>query len=86
MNVSLTPQLENYVKQKVAAGKYNSVSEVMHEALRLLEERDVLKEIKLEALRRDIQEGIDELDRGEGTPLNMEDIKAKARAMKENRD
>ena len=67
MNVSLTPQLEDYVKQKVAAGKYNSVSEVMREALRLLEERDALKEMKLEALRRDLQAGIQELDQGEGT-------------------
>lgn len=86
MNVSLTPQLENYVKQKVATGMYNSVSEVMREALRLLEERDALKTMKLESLRHDIQEGVDELDRGEGTPLDMEAIKAKARAMKENRD
>lgn len=85
MNVSLTPQLEDYVKQKVAAGMYNSVSEVMREALRLLEERDAIKEMKLAALRRDLQEGIDELDQGQGTPLDMDDIKAKARAIKESR-
>ena len=80
MNVSLTPQLENYVKEKVAAGMYNSVSEVMREALRLLEERDQLKEIKLAALRQDLQQGIDSLDNGEGSPLDMESIKAKARS------
>ncbi|WP_320818676.1 type II toxin-antitoxin system ParD family antitoxin [Thalassolituus sp.] len=85
MNVSLTPHLEDYVKQKVAAGMYNSVSEVMREALRLLEERDALKEMKLAALRRDLQEGIDELDQGQGTTLDMEEIKAKARAIKESR-
>ena len=85
MNVSLTPRLESYVKQKVAAGMYNSVSEVMREALRLLEERDALKNMKLAALRRDLQDGIDELDRGEGTPLDMNEIKAKARAIKESR-
>ena len=85
MNVSLTPRLESYVKQKVAAGMYNSVSEVMREALRLLEERDALKNMKLAALRRDLQDGIDELDRGEGTPLDMSEIKAKARAIKESR-
>ncbi len=85
MNVSLTPKLESYVKQKVETGMYNSVSEVMREALRLLEEHDALKDMKLAALRRDLQEGIDELDRGEGTPLDMGEIKAKARAMKENR-
>lgn len=86
MNVSLTPQLESYVKEKVAAGMYNSVSEVMREALRLLEERDALKEMKLAALRRDLQDGINELDRGEGTPLDMDEIKAKARAIKASRD
>ena len=80
MNVSLTPQLEAYVKEKVAAGMYNSVSEVMREALRLLEERDTLKAMKLAALREDLQVGIDALDNGEGTPLDMEAIKAKARA------
>lgn len=85
MNVSLTPLLEDYVKQKVAAGMYNSVSEVMREALRLLEERDAIKEMKLAALRRDLQEGIDELDQGKGTPLDMDDIKAKARALKESK-
>ncbi len=85
MNVSLSSQLESYVKQKVAAGMYNSVSMVMREALRLLEERDTLKDLKLATLRRDLQDGIDELDRGEGTSFNMSEIKAKARAIKENR-
>lgn len=83
MNVSLTPQLENFVKQKVEAGLYNSVSEVMREALRLLVERDGIKEMRLIALRRDLQEGIDSLDQGEGSPLDMDQIKAKARAIKE---
>jgi antitoxin ParD1/3/4 len=82
MNVSLTPQLENYVKEKVSTGMYNSVSEVMREALRLLEERDALKAMKLAALRNDLQHGIDELDNGAGSPLDMDAIKAKARARK----
>ena len=55
MNVSLTPKLEDFVKQKVDQGLYNSVSEVMREALRLLVERDAEKEMKLVALRRDLQ-------------------------------
>jgi len=85
MNVSLTPKLEDFVKQKVDQGLYNSVSEVMREALRLLVERDAEKEMKLVALRRDLQEGIDSLDRGEGKPLYMDEIKAKARSIKEAR-
>ena len=80
MNVSLTPKLEDFVKQKVDQGLYNSVSEVMREALRLLVKRDAEKEMKLVALRRDLQEGIDSLDRGEGTPLDMEQIIAKGKS------
>tara|TARA_R110001592_G_scaffold362628_1_gene677406 strand:- start:8127 stop:8393 length:267 start_codon:yes stop_codon:yes gene_type:complete len=84
MNVSLTPELEQLVKQKVAAGMYNSASEVMREALRLLEERDELRKLKLKALRQDIQQGIDDLDQTGGEVLDMEIIKAKARAMHEH--
>jgi antitoxin ParD1/3/4 len=40
MNISLNPHFEELVKGKVESGLYNSVSEVMREALRLLEERD----------------------------------------------
>ena len=40
MNVSLTPELENFVNSKVKNGRYNSASEVVREALRLLEEHD----------------------------------------------
>lgn len=77
MNISLTPHLESLVKTKVESGLYNSASEVMREALRLLEERDQLNTLRLEALRRDIQEGIDS---GESLPLDMEAIKARGRA------
>ena len=83
MNVSLTPQLESYVKQKVADGMYNSVSEVMREALRLLEERDQLRQVKLEALRKDIAEGLESVEQGETKPLDMNAIKARARAGRE---
>ncbi|VAW76857.1 hypothetical protein MNBD_GAMMA15-2624 [hydrothermal vent metagenome] len=79
MNVSLTPQLEIFIKQKLAKGMYNSVSEVVREALRLLEERDALQAMRLEALRKDIGRGIESLDNGEGKPMNMEVIKARGR-------
>ncbi len=79
MNVSLTPQLEDYVKQKVANGMYNSASEVMREALRLLEERDAFQAMKLEALRKDISQGLESLESGRGRALDMSAIKAKGR-------
>jgi antitoxin ParD1/3/4 len=76
MNISLTPHLEEIVKGKVESGLYNSASEVMRDALRLLEERDQLRALRLEELRREIQKGIDS---GEATPLDIEDIKARGR-------
>ena len=77
MDIFLPPDLESLVKTKVESGLYNSASEVMREALRLLEERDQLDALRREALRRDIQEGIDS---GESSPLDMEAIKARGRA------
>lgn len=44
MNVSLTPQLEEFVRRKVESGLYNNASEVIREGLRLLIERDAAKE------------------------------------------
>ena len=76
MNISLTPYLEELVKGKVESGLYGSASEVMREALRLLEERDQLQKLRFDELRRDIQTGIDS---GESTPLDMEEIKARGR-------
>ena len=40
MNVSLTPELEKIVAERVSSGRYASASEVIRQALRLLEERD----------------------------------------------
>jgi antitoxin ParD1/3/4 len=76
MNVSLTPQLENLVHQKVASGLYGSASEVMREALRLLEERDRVHALRLEELRGEIRKG---LDSGAATPLDVGAIKARGR-------
>jgi antitoxin ParD1/3/4 len=82
MNVSLTPQLEAFVKQKVETGMYNSASEVIREALRLLEEHDALQAAKREALRKDLRAGLASLDGGEGRALDVEAIKAKGRRLR----
>lgn len=64
MNVSLTKELELIVEQKVKTGLYTSASEVVREGLRLLQQRDEMREAKLKALRADIQKGIDDLEAG----------------------
>ena len=66
MNVNLTPKLERLVQNKVKTGRYNSASEVVRAALRLLEENDRIRAAQLAGLRKGIDEGLASLDRGEG--------------------
>jgi antitoxin ParD1/3/4 len=68
MNVSLTPELEELINQKVNSGLYHSASEVIREALRLLKEQDELRQVRLEQLRKEIAIGLEQLDRGERIP------------------
>lgn len=77
MNISLPLHLETLVKTKVESGLYTSASDVMQEALQLLEERDHLNSLKFESLRQDIQKGVDS---GEAAPLNIDAIKARGNA------
>lgn len=65
MNVSLTPELERLVREKVASGLYNNQSEVVREALRLLAEQDRLRQAHVERLRTALAEGLMQADRGE---------------------
>jgi antitoxin ParD1/3/4 len=71
VNVSLTPELEKLIYEKVRSGLYNSASEVIREALRLLHERDQVRQQELEALRAKINRGLEQLDRGEGIPESV---------------
>lgn len=64
MNVSLTPELETLVNDKVKSGNYNSASEVVREALRLLKEQDELKRIRREELRREVMKGVTDVREG----------------------
>jgi antitoxin ParD1/3/4 len=83
MNFSLTPELEQFVTDKVKTGMYQTASEVIREGLRLLSERDQ----RMEALRRDVRAGFEAVERGEFTEYDEGNIKelsgrAKARGRK----
>lgn len=58
MNVNLTPELENLINEKVTSGLYNSASEVVRDALRLLREQDELRRIRQDELRKEVRRGI----------------------------
>ncbi len=65
MNVSLTPDLEKFVSAKVESGRYNSASEVVREALRLLEEYDQTRAAQLAEFNGELGRRLASLDRGE---------------------
>ncbi len=75
MNVSLTPELEQYVNKRVESGLYHSASEVIREGLRLLKDKDEIHQRKLEQSRRDIHIGTDQADRGQVSTFNKETLK-----------
>lgn len=79
MNVSLTPELEQFIQAKLNSGMYHSTSEIIREGLRLLKERDQFQEMKLAALREEILKGVQQADQGLFSDLTIEDIKAEGR-------
>jgi antitoxin ParD1/3/4 len=82
MNVSLTPELDNWVHGRVKEGFYNSASEVVRESLRLLKERESQREILLKELRAELRLGAGQIEAGLGeefTGRTVERIKAAGR-------
>jgi antitoxin ParD1/3/4 len=65
MNISLTPELEEFVSTHVQSGRYQSASEVVRQGLRLLQEQETAQEARLEGLRNQIRIGLEQADRGE---------------------
>ncbi len=74
MHVSLTSRLEDFVKEKVQTGLYNNASEVVRSALRLLEQKEQVHELKLQVLRDAVRLGANEADRGLFSNRSVDEI------------
>ncbi len=72
MTISLAPELQSFVNGLVRSGKFQSADAAVAQAVLLMKQR----EEKLAWLRREIQIGIDELERGEEEPWDVEEMKA----------
>lgn len=79
INVSLTPQLEELVREKVSSGRYNSASEVVREALRLMDTYERVRESTLAKLRADVEAGWQQLKEGKVKDFDPEAIKHRGR-------
>ncbi len=86
MNVSLTQELENLVHEKVQSGLYTSASEVVREALRLLNDRDTIQQQRLAELKREVAIGLKELRQGKSVPGEQvfEELQGRSEARRRN--
>jgi len=73
-NVSLTGVLDEYVEDRVRSGAFQNASEVVRDALRLHKARTEDEARKIERFNRLIQEGIDDLEAGRYTELDIDDL------------
>mgnify|MGYP000890771102 CR=1 FL=1 len=85
MNVSLTPELEKVVLEKVACGLYTSASEVIREALRTMVANDRIQQEKLSALRSDIAHGLRDMESGDFEELDGRTSRALLRRINSRR-
>ncbi|MCF8075286.1 MAG: type II toxin-antitoxin system ParD family antitoxin [Desulfotignum sp.] len=80
MHISLTPELETKVKEKVASGFYNNASEVIRDALRFWEKNDELvQHMKLEILKERLLIGADQAKQGEFVEQSVTEIVSEIR-------
>ena len=79
-SVALGPRFETFVREQIASGRYNNVSEVLRAGLRLLEDEEKAREMKLQDLRAAIKAG---LESGRTRPVEevFDRLEAKYRAM-----
>ncbi len=77
MSLELSPQSLAYVQQQVALGNFASEHAALEAAIAALRERHR----RIEELRAMLQPAIDELDRGEGTPWDPEEIRRRGREL-----
>lgn len=75
MHISLTPELEAIIKEKVTSGLYNNASEVIREALRFMKtNEELINQMKLDHLRSKLAEGERDLIEGRYTELKPEEL------------
>jgi antitoxin ParD1/3/4 len=75
-NISLTPEQDAFIDEVLEAGEYRNASEAMRDAIRVLRQRRAEDALKLEALRRSIDAGLADLDRGDYEEVDDAELEA----------
>ena len=76
-NINLTDHFDRFVDLQISSGRYSNASEIVRDALRLLEEEGKERQAKLKALRQAAKQGFDEIDQGKGIALKGKNAIAK---------
>jgi antitoxin ParD1/3/4 len=82
MQVTLTPEQQRFVEEKLKAGGFASASEVVGSALAMWKSQEELTPEDVDELRVQIQVGLEQSRRGESTPLDMAAIKEQVRRLR----
>ena len=78
LNVSLTPEFADFIEEAVASGSYVSASEVVRDALRLMRQDQESEDVRLALLRKAVDTGLAQSERGEFSERSVTDIFAAA--------
>ena len=78
LNVSLTPEFADFIEEAVASGSYVSASQVVRDALRLMRQDQESEDVRLALLRKAVDTGLAQSERGEFSERSVTDIFAAA--------
>ncbi len=76
MNINLGSLWEAFIDENVRSGRYVSASEVVRDGLRLLQEKEQMRQLHMERLRADVDVGVNALDRGNYRELDVDGMKS----------
>lgn len=79
MDVSLSPALQQFIRDRIEAGQFADESAVIRSALEVLRDQERLTSADIAELRELVNPAIAELDRGEGVEWNADELKRQAR-------
>jgi antitoxin ParD1/3/4 len=79
MDVSLKPELERFIAEKIKAGEYASANDIVNEALEVLKEQDEFTPEHEAYLRSEVRKGLKQLDGGQRSNFRAKDIIADER-------
>jgi antitoxin ParD1/3/4 len=75
-NINLTPEQDAFIEEAVKSGDYQNASEAVRDAIRALQQRRAIDALKIERLRRSIDAGLADLERGDYEEVDGADLEA----------